>query len=61
MKKGSHCICLSVILIDSVSTTVKNCYSQALLQEGKYVAKRKKVRWYINDDLEISSDDSNKQ
>ena len=41
-KEGSDCICLSVILIDSVFRTSKNCYPQVLLEECKYVVKEKK-------------------
>ena len=40
-KKGSHCVCLSVIFIDSVYKTDKNCYPQMLLEKCKYVIKEK--------------------
>ena len=30
-KEGSHCICLSVVLIDFVFKMSKKCYSQVLL------------------------------
>ena len=32
-------------------------YSQVLLEEFKYVVKEKKMTKFINDELEISSDD----
>ena len=31
-KEGSQCICLSVVLIDSVYITGKNCYPQVFLE-----------------------------
>ena len=56
-KKGSQCICLSVILIDSVYKKDKNYYPQAFLEECKYVVKEKKKAKFITDNLEIFSDD----
>ena len=55
-KKGSHFICLSVILIDSVFRAGKNYYSQLFLRGCNYVIKEKKMPEYITDD--ISYDDS---
>ena len=48
-KEGSQCICLSVILIDSVYKKDKNCYPQVFLEECKYVVKEKKKSKFIND------------
>ena len=42
-KEDSQCICLSVILIDSVFRTGNNYYPQVFLKEYKYVVKEKKV------------------
>ena len=42
-KEGSQCICLSVILIDSVYKKDKNYYPQVFLEECKYVVKKKEV------------------
>ena len=39
----SQCICLSVILIDSVCRSGKSCYPQVFLEECKYIAKEKKT------------------
>ena len=39
-KEGSHCICLSVILIDSALG--KNYYVQVSLEECKYIIKEKR-------------------
>ena len=50
-KEGSQCICLSVILIDSVYH-----YPQVFLEERKYVVKEKKMPEYITNKIEISSD-----
>ena len=44
--------------MDFVFKIGKNFYPQVFLVECKYVVKEKKV---ITDDLEISSDDSNKK
>ena len=60
-KEGSHYICFSVILIDSVFTIGKNHYSQVLLEECKCIAIEKKIIKYITDYLKTSSDDSDKE
>ena len=41
-KEGSHCICLSVVLIDSVFEMGKNYYPQVLLEEYKCIVKEKR-------------------
>ena len=58
--EDSHYISLSVILIDSVFRTGKNYYPQVFLGECKYVVKEKKIRKYIIDDIELSSDSDKK-
>ena len=60
-KEGSECICLSVILTDSVYRTGKNYYPQVFLEECKYVVKENKMPESITDDIEISSDDSDEE
>ena len=40
--KTSQCICISVILIDSVYKKDKSYYSRVFLEEPKYVLKEKK-------------------
>ena len=57
--KDSQCICLSVILTDSVFRTGKNYYPQVFLEEYKCVVKEKKMPKYITDDTEISSGEEN--
>ena len=42
-KEGSQCICLPVLLIDSVFRTGNNYYPQVFLVECKYVVKEKKI------------------
>ena len=60
-KEGSQCICLSVLLIDSVYRTGKNYYRQVFLEECKYAVKEKMIPEYITDDIEIFSDDSDRE
>ena len=62
-KEGSEFICESVILLDSVYKKDKNYYPQVLLEECKYVVKERKksIKRFINDNIEISSDDSDKE
>ena len=55
-KEGSQCICLPVLLIDSVFRTGNNYYPQVFLVECKHVVKEKKMSEYIIDDIKISSD-----
>ena len=57
-KKGSHCVSLPVILIDSFLKMGKNYYPQVFIEECKYVVKKNKMSKFINDELEISSDES---
>ena len=42
-KEGSQCICLSIILIDSIFKTGSNYYPQLFLEECKYVIKKRDV------------------
>ena len=60
-KEGSQSICLLVTLIDSVYRKDKYYYPQVLLDECKYVVKERKMSKFITDDIEISSDDSNRE
>ena len=41
-RKVSQCICLSVILIDSVFIAGKNYYPEVFLEECKYIVKEKR-------------------
>ena len=48
-------------MIDSVYRKDKNYYPQVLLEECKYVVKEKKVSNYIAHDMNISSDDFDRE
>ena len=61
LKEGSQSICLLTISIDSVFRTSKNYYPQVFLEECKYVFKEKEIPGYITDDIEISSDDCDRE
>ena len=60
-KESSHCVCLSVILTDSVFKMGKSHQSQVFFKECKYSIKEKKMNKIINDKLEIYSDESDKE
>ena len=60
-KQGSHCIYLPVILIDFVFRTGSSCYPQVFLEECKHVVTEKKMPKYATDNIEISSDDSDRE
>ena len=53
-------ICLSLVLVDSVFKVNKNYYLQVFLEECKYFIKGKEVTRHITEELEISSDYSDK-
>ena len=55
-KEGSHCICLSVLLFDSVSKMNKSYYPQVFSEECKYIVKEKGATRHITEELEISPD-----
>ena len=55
-KEKAPCICLSIIVIDSVITINKKYYLQTLLKECKYIQEKIKIMNYIDEDCE--SDDS---
>ena len=59
-KEGSQCICLSVILINSIFRKDKDYYPQVFLEEFKCVVKKKKTSKLITEDIETSSDDSDR-
>ena len=51
-------VCSSVIIIiDSVVRVGKNYYPQVFLEQCKYISKEKNKSKFINDELEISSDE----
>ena len=48
-------------MINSVFRTGKGYYPQVFLEECKFGVKERKMSEYITDDIEISSDDSNRE
>ena len=62
-KKKGWCCCLLIILLNYVYRRTKNYYSQVFLEEYKYVVKENKnsIKNFITDDIEISSEDSDKE
>ena len=52
-KESSHCIYISVIVIDSVYIKDKNYYPQVFLEKYKHVLRRKKTSYSVTDDIEI--------
>ena len=60
-KKGFQYVCLSLMLIDWIYRKNKRYYSQAFLEEWKHTVKKEKTFEYITDEIEISSDDSDRE
>ena len=50
--------CLSLIMLDSVIRVNKKYYPQTLLEECKYVIRKNEMENLINDDLYLSSSDT---
>ena len=62
-KKVLNIFVLSVIVVDSVQRKDKNYYLQVFSEEGKHAIKEKRIllEKFITDDIETSSDDSDKE
>ena len=60
-KEGSRCIFLSLTFIDYAIKKGKNYCRQEFLEGWKNIVKEKQISRYINDDLEVSSDDSDEE
>ena len=62
-KESFQCFYIRVILIDSVYRKDKNYYLQVFSEEGKHAIKEKRIllEKFITDDIETSSDDSDKE
>ena len=50
-KEGSQCICLSVLLTDSVYRRDKNYCPHVFAEDCMYIVKEKKMFSYITDDI----------
>ena len=61
LKEGSQFTCLSGKLIDLVYRKDKNFYLKIFSEQCKYVVKEKKISKFITDNIEIFSDDSDKE
>ena len=57
-KENSSHKCLSIITLESIIKVNKKYHPQILLDECKYEVKNKKVENLVNDDLELTSSDS---
>ena len=55
-KEKPPCMCLSIIMLDSVIKANKKYYPQTFLEECKYVQEKIKTENYIDEDLESGSD-----
>ena len=51
-QENTTCICLSIIMLDSVIKAKKKYYPQTLLEECKYEQEKIKMENLIDDDLE---------
>ena len=57
-RDNEYFVCLSIILLDSIFVNSdKEYYPQILLEECKYVIKKKKIVNIINEDLKLSESD----
>ena len=62
MAKGnSQYVFLSIILIDAIFRTGNNYYLQVFLEEFRYIVKEKKMPEVITDDIEIFSDNFDRE
>ena len=52
-KEAPQCICLSVIVIESVYRKGKDYFPEVFLEECKYFVKEKKTSTFITDDIEM--------
>ena len=58
LKDNEYCVCLSVILLDSiVVNSDKEYYPQTFLEECKYTIKNKNIINTIKEDIELSESD----
>ena len=57
-KERIHYVCISAICIDSVLKTDKKNYPQVYLEQCKYKIKKIELVSFIDDEVNLSSDDS---
>ena len=58
-KERNHYVCIAAICIDSVLRVDKKNYPQVYLEQCKYKIKSRKPVDFIEDEVDLSSDDSN--
>ena len=57
-KDRIHYVCIAVICIDSVLKVDKKNYPQVCLEQCKYKTRKRKLVDFIDDEVDLSSDDS---
>ena len=57
-KERIHYICIAAICIDSVLRVDKKNYPQVYLEQCKYKTRKRKLVDVIDDEVDLSSDDS---
>ena len=57
-KERNHFICIAAICIDSVLKVDKKDYPQVYLEQCKYEIKRRKPVYFIDAEVDLTSDDS---
>ena len=60
-KENASYKCLSLIILDSVIRVSKKYFHQTLLEECKYEIKKTKMENLINDDLDLSDDETDNE
>ena len=60
-KENASYKCLSLIILDSVFRVSKKYFPQTLLEECKYEIKKTKMENLINDDLDLSDDETDNE
>ena len=57
-KKRNHYVCIAAICIDSVLRVDKKNYPQVYVEQCKYKMRKRKLVDFIDDEVDLSSDDS---
>ena len=58
LKERIHYICISAVCIDSVLRVEKKNYAQLYLEQCKYKIRKRELESFIDDEVDLSSDDS---
>ena len=57
-KERNHYICIAAICIDSILRVDEKNYPQVYLEQCKYIIKKRKSVHFDDDEVDLSSDDS---